>query len=188
MFSDFQAHNIGVPQIAPAFGVGLGDFIFDGPAQNEDYGLEDITHDPADRYKFRTPPLRNLVMQPSYFHNGAFNDLALAIRHHLDVVTSATNYLPAQNGVPPDLRKNRPPVQNVLTTNLDPLVATPLVLTDEEFAQLFAFVSHALYDPKDSRGTNCGRIPLRLPSRKQPMVFEGCGQMNDGGRLVGAAP
>jgi cytochrome c peroxidase len=185
MFSDFQAHNIGVPQIAPAFGVGTGDFIFDGPGLNEDYGLENITHNAADRYKFRTAPLRNLAMQPRYFHNGSFNDLALAIRHHLDVVTSARSYVPGQNGVPPDLRKNRPPVDNVLSTNLDPLVATPVVLTDVEFNQLYAFVSHALLDAKDSRGTNCGRVPLRLPSRMKGLSFEGCTKMaNDGGRLV----
>jgi cytochrome c peroxidase len=188
MFSDFKGHNIGVPQIAPAFGVGLGNFIFDGPAANEDYGLENVTHDPADRYKFRTAPLRNLVMQPSYFHNGSFNNLAKAIQHHLDVVNSARNYLPAQNGVPPDLRKRRPPVDNVLA-NLDPLVAAPIILTEEEFNQLYAFVSHALLDTKDNRGTNCGRVPVRLPSRMQMLTFEGCAkQANDGGRLVPATP
>ena len=189
MFSDFKAHNIGVPQIAPAFGVGKGNFIFDGPARNEDFGLEGITGDPADRYKFRTTPLRNLAMQPSYFHNGAFNDLSKAIRHHLDVVTSARSYLPAQNGVPADLRKNRPPVDNVLNTNLDPLVATPLILTDEEFNQLYAFVRNGLLDPKDSRGSNCARVPVRIPSRMQMMTFEGCSRMaNDRGRIVPPTP
>jgi len=189
MFSDFKAHNIAVPQIAPAFGVGLGDFIFDGPNRNEDFGLENVTNDPADRYKFRTAPLRNLVMQRSYFHNGAFNDLSKAIRHHLDVVTSARSYAPGQNGVPADLRKNRPPVDNVLNTNLDPLVATPILLTDEEFNQLYAFVANALYDEKDARGPNCGRVPVRLPSRMQALSFEGCAKMaNDRGRLVPNAP
>ena len=43
MFSDFAMHNIGVPQIAPAFGVGLGNVIFDGPGENEDFGLEQVT-------------------------------------------------------------------------------------------------------------------------------------------------
>jgi cytochrome c peroxidase len=185
MFSDFKAHNIGVPQIAPAFGAGLGNHLFDGPGRNEDYGLENVTHDPADRYKFRTAPLRNLVMQRTYFHNGSFNNLEKAIRHHLDVVASARSYLPAQNGVPADLRKNRPPVDNVLATHLDPLVASPTLLTDEEFAQLYAFVSHGLYDSKDKRGSNCGRVPVRIPSRMQMMTFEGCSRMaNDGGRLV----
>ena len=55
MFSDFQDHVIGVPQIAPQ----VTNNQFDGPGANEDFGLEQITGDPADRYKFRTSPLRN---------------------------------------------------------------------------------------------------------------------------------
>jgi cytochrome c peroxidase len=188
MFSDFKGHNIGVPQFAPLFGVGTGDFIFDGPGLNEDYGIEDVTQDPADRYKFRTAPLRNLAMQTRYFHNGAFDSLAMAIRHHLDVVTSAQNYNPTKNGVPADLQQNMPPVANVLA-NLDPLVQTPIVLTDIEFNQLYVFVHDALRDLKDSRGTNCGRVPLRLPSRMQGLTYEGCTHMaNDRGRLVPASP
>jgi len=59
MFSDFKMHNIGVPQIAPFFGVGRGNVIFDGPNEDEDFGLEQITGNSADRYKFRSSPLRN---------------------------------------------------------------------------------------------------------------------------------
>ena len=47
MFSDFRMHDIGVPQIAPAFGVGKGNVIFDGQGQNEDFGLEQITGKPG---------------------------------------------------------------------------------------------------------------------------------------------
>ena len=43
MFSDFQMHVIGVPQIAPEFGAGKGNVIFDGPRQDEDFGLEQVT-------------------------------------------------------------------------------------------------------------------------------------------------
>ena len=85
MFSDFEMHNIGVPQIAPAFGVGLGNVIFDGPGENEDFGLEQVTVNAGDRYKFRSSPLRNVALQPAFFHNGAFTRLEDAIRHHLNV-------------------------------------------------------------------------------------------------------
>ena len=37
MFSDFKMHVAGVPQIAPFFGVGKGNVIFDGPGDNEDF-------------------------------------------------------------------------------------------------------------------------------------------------------
>src|SRR5882672_11357215 len=48
MFSDFKMHNIGVPPIAPFFGVKQGNLIFDGPAEDEDFGLEQITGNAAD--------------------------------------------------------------------------------------------------------------------------------------------
>jgi cytochrome c peroxidase len=71
MFSDFQEHVAGVPQIAPQFGVGKGNVIFDGPATDEDFGLEQVSGNPQDRYHFRTAPLRDLRVQPAFFHNGS---------------------------------------------------------------------------------------------------------------------
>ncbi len=38
MFSDFEMHVVGVPQIAPVFGVGTGNMIFDGPGRDETCG------------------------------------------------------------------------------------------------------------------------------------------------------
>src|SRR6185369_6891047 len=75
MFSDFKMHVAGVPQIAPEFGVARGNVIFDGPGRDEDFGLEQITGDPADRYKFRTSPLRNAALQAAFFHNGAMTNI-----------------------------------------------------------------------------------------------------------------
>jgi len=37
------------------------------------FGREQITGDPQDRYKFRTSPLRNVAVQPTFMHNGAFH-------------------------------------------------------------------------------------------------------------------
>jgi len=67
MFSDFKSHVIGVPQIAPFFGVGKGNVIFDGPGQDEDFGLEQITGDLNDRYKFRTAPPQESRACPRFF-------------------------------------------------------------------------------------------------------------------------
>jgi len=51
MFSDFREHVVGVPQIAPAAGnPAAGNVTFDGPGQNEDFGLEQVTLNPNDRY------------------------------------------------------------------------------------------------------------------------------------------
>ena len=56
MFSDFENHVLGVPQIAPVFGAGSGNVVFDGPVADEDFGAEQITGVNADRYKFRSSP------------------------------------------------------------------------------------------------------------------------------------
>jgi cytochrome c peroxidase len=48
--------------------------------------------DANDRYRFRTSPLRNVPLQPTFFHNGAFTRLEDAIRHHLDVLSSVNSY------------------------------------------------------------------------------------------------
>ena len=99
MFSDFQDHVIGVPQIAPQ----VTNNAFDGLGANEDFGKEQITGDPNDRYKFRTSPLRNVAMQPAFMHNGAFTGLEDVIRHHLDVTASARHYSPASQRLAADL-------------------------------------------------------------------------------------
>lgn len=40
---------------------------------NEAFGLEEVTGNPADRYKFRTSPLRNVAVQPTFMHNASFH-------------------------------------------------------------------------------------------------------------------
>src|SRR5262252_977832 len=141
MFSDFSQHVIGVPQIAPL----NGNVTFDGPGQNEDFGLEQISGDPPERYKFRTSPIRNVALQPAFFHNGAFTRLEDAVRHHLDVFTSARNYSPGAAGVAPDLTAPMGPIEPLLE-RVDPILGTPIVLTDEEFSQLVDFVRNGLLD------------------------------------------
>ena len=67
-----------------------------------------------DRYKFRTSPMRNVALQPTFFHNGAFTRLEDAVRHHLDVFTSAWNYDPVVAGVDSDLTAPMGPIAPVL--------------------------------------------------------------------------
>jgi len=174
MFSDFQMHVIGVPQIAPIFGVGSGNVIFDGRGRDEDFGLEQITGNPADRYRFRTSPLRNVALQPAFFHNGSFTRLEDAIRHHLDVVTSALGYHPIPAGVDKDLMLIGP-IEPVLA-RVDWRLASPTYLTPAEFASLVAFVRNGLLDPRASRQSLCSLVPPSLPSGMAPLRFQGCPQ------------
>jgi cytochrome c peroxidase len=173
MFSDFEMHNIGVPQIAPFFGVRLGDTIFDGPGEDEDFGLEQITGNSADRYKFRTSPLRNAAVQPAFFHNGAFTRLDDAVRHHLNVVASAESYDPDRAGVDKDLRHRLAPVELVLAT-LDPLLRKPIHLDEEELRDLVEFVRDGLLDERAKAGNLCKLVPASVPSGMPVLHFEAC--------------
>jgi cytochrome c peroxidase len=167
MFSDFNQHVIGVPQIAPV----AGNVLFDGPSQNEDFGLEQVTGDANDRYQFRTSPLRNAALQPTFFHNGAFTRLEDAVRHHLDVFTSARNYSPVAAGVDADLTAPMGPIEPVLA-RVDPLLNTPIVLTDEEFDQLVDFVRHGLLDGRAKPENLRKLIPRSVPSGFPVLKFE----------------
>jgi cytochrome c peroxidase len=175
MFSDFKMHVIGVPQIAPEFGVGKGNVIFDGPGQDEDFGLEQITGNPSDRYKFRSSPLRNVALQPTFFHNGSFTRLEDAIYHHLNVFESARSYDPRRAGVDKDLTLRLGPIEPVLA-RVDPLLLNPPHLAPDEFENLVTFVRTGLLDERAERRNLCSLIPATLPSGMQPLNFEECSQ------------
>lgn len=167
MFSDFAQHVIGVPQVVPS----VGNVVFDGPGQNEDFGLEQVTGNPDDRYKFRTSPLRNVALQPAFFHNGAFTTLEDAVRHHLNVVESAQNYSPAAAGLDLDLRGPTGPIAPVLL-RLDPLLSQPINLTEEEFQQLVEFLRYGLLDPRARPERLRLLIPREVPSGMPVLIFE----------------
>ena len=167
MFSDFREHVIGVPQVMPQ----VTNVSFDGPGANEDFGLEQISGNPIDRYAFRTSPLRNVALQPAFFHNGAFTRLEDAIRHHLNVGASARAYDPGRAGVAADLRGPTGPIEPVLA-RLDPLLSTPITLTDTEFQQLVDFVRYGLLDDRARPQRLRRLIPSKVPSGRPALSFE----------------
>jgi cytochrome c peroxidase len=173
MFSDFENHVVAVPQIAPAFGAGAGNVSFDGPDGDQDFGAEQITGNAADRYKFRTSPLRNVAIQPAFFHNGAFVTLEDAIRHHLNPRRSANRYDPFEAGVDPDLAQRMGPIEPVLD-RLDTRLARPIRLSRQEFSDLVAFVRHGVLDPRAKPGRACEAVPDVVPSGIPVSVFQGC--------------
>lgn len=167
MFSDFRQHVAGIPQIAPA----VGNVTFDGPGANEDFGLEQVTGNPNDRYAFRTSPLRNLALQPTFFHNGSFTRLEDALRYHLDAIGSAPGYNPVAAGIDVDLQGPQGPIAPVLA-RIDPALATPIVLTNDEFRWLVAFLRTGLLDPKANAHDLRKQIPARVPSGRPVHVFQ----------------
>jgi len=82
--TDMKFHSIAMPQIGPGKGNGFGGY--------EDFGRELVTENIADRYKFRTPPLRNVALTGPWGHAGAFNSLEMVVKHHLSPETSLVNY------------------------------------------------------------------------------------------------
>jgi cytochrome c peroxidase len=171
MFSDFAAHAIGVPQIAPGFGAGVGNVIFAGPGNDEDFGLEEFTGSEADRYKFRTAPLRNLAVSPGFFHNGAFTRIEDAIRFHLNVIDGARRYDPAKAGVPADITHVGPVVP---ASRIDPLMQRPVHLTNGEVKDLVAFVRDGLLDARVNTEDLCKLVPPRVPSGEPTLIFDAC--------------
>jgi cytochrome c peroxidase len=172
MFSDFGEHAIGVPQIAPVFGTGTGNVIFDGPGADEDFGLEQVTGNAPDRYKFRTAPLRNLAVAPAYFHNGAYTRLDDAIRFHVNVVAESRTYDPAAAGLPIDHVLRLGP--RVPVKLLDAAIRHPNPLTPEELDDLVAFVRDGLLDPRVDASALCRLVPSTVPSGRPVLQFEAC--------------
>lgn len=165
MFSDFREHVIGVPQLSPS----LSNVPFDGPGANEDFGLEQVTGIPADRYAFRTSPLRNVALQAAFMHNGAFVRLEDAVRHHLDAYASARTYAPT--ALAPDLRGPVGPIEPVLD-RLAPTLNRPAALSETEVRDLVAFVRDGLLDPGARPERLRGLIPEKLPSGRKPLTFQ----------------
>ena len=164
MFSDFKEHVAGIPQITAAF----SNMVFDGPGSNEDFGLEQSSGNPANRYAFRTSPLRNVALQPAFMHNGAFVHLEDAIRYHLDALTGVATYSTAL--LPPDLQGPMGPNQPVLD-RLDPLLRTPVLLSADEFDHLLDFVRNGLLDPAARPERLRRLIPQKLPSGRANLIF-----------------
>lgn len=177
MFSDFQDHVAGVPQVAPVFGKGSGNVPFrnaNGQLSrrgNQDLGRWEFTEDDADLYKFRTAPLRNIALQPAYFHNGAFRDLKDAVRYHTDTLAQAAAYDPVKAGVPADLRKNIGPSEPVLT-RLDSRLREPVALSDSELDDLVAFLRDGLLDERARPEKLKSLIPAAVPSGAPLQAFQ----------------
>jgi cytochrome c peroxidase len=167
MFSDFRDHVLAVPQLVPSD----TNNTFDGPDSNQDFGREDATGDPADRYAFRTSPLRNIAVQAAFMHDGALLSLRSAIQHHLDVVASLESYDPAAEGLPADLTGSTGPAAPMLA-RLDPLVSSPRRISSPQLDALVAFVGEGLLDPR-ARPQNLRRlVPGHVPSGRPTLTFE----------------
>jgi len=132
---------------------------------------QQVTGNPSDRYAFRTSPLRNLALQPAFFHNGCFTTLEDAVRYHLNAIGSAPGYDPVAAGIDADLRGPQGPIAPVLA-RIDPALATPVSLSSDEFRQLVAFLRTGLLVPKANAHDLRKLIPAQAPSGRPVHVFQ----------------
>src|SRR5262249_21316843 len=94
-----------------------------------------------------------------------------AIRHHLNPSASVRTYSPAAQGLAPDLSGPIGPVDDMLA-RLDPLLADPPTLSDEQVDDLVAFVRDGLLDPRAVPDNLRKLVPKRVPGGRQPLPFE----------------
>ena len=130
LFIDQQLHNTGVGwhrsmkkapkfqriQIAPGTFVNVKQSVIKKVSQGiiGDLGYYELTQDPADRWRYRTPTLRNISLTAPYMHDGSLSTLAEVVAFY------------NQGGIEND--------------NLSPLIK-PLNLTKQESADLVSFLT-----------------------------------------------
>lgn len=74
-----EVHNVGTPAIG---------FL----REDRDLGVQEATGNPAHRFVFKTPTLRNVALTAPYMHNGSFHNLEEVIEHYDNVFSSIDNY------------------------------------------------------------------------------------------------
>ena len=65
------------------------------------FGRGRVTVREEDRYKFRTPSLRNVELTGPWGHAGAYTSLEGVVRHHLDPAGALGAYQPPADLLPP---------------------------------------------------------------------------------------
>lgn len=163
LLSDQKFHNLMVPELGPGR--------LETPGQ--DRGRGSVTGRASDRFKFRTPPLRNVALTAPYMHNGAIGTLEAAVRHHLDPLTGFRNL--DTSHLPPTLKstvRNDDALLALLQQTLADALRNPPQLTEEEISALVAFLDEALSDPTlDEILTDIIPAASDLPSQSMPPYY-----------------
>ena len=151
-FSDDQFHNVAVAQLGPGEGDGFGGF--------DDFGRMRVTGDPADKYRFRTSPLRNIELTGPYGHDGAIISLRAFIDHYSQSDSKLLNYDPTQ--LDADLRGT------VLLNNKQDIINArdPIILGVVFDATIVDQLMDYMSALTDNAARNLSRAtPVRVPSK-----------------------
>ncbi|MEE9384409.1 MAG: cytochrome c peroxidase [Nannocystaceae bacterium] len=160
--TDMDFHAIAMPQIGPGKMV--------GEQGRDDFGREGVTGHVSDRYRFRTPPLRNVALTAPYGHDGAYQTLGQVLDHHLDPVQSLQDYDCTKTPTLPS-RPDLDALDCVIMDHAASVAAiasanelSPFTLTRAQRRKLLAFL-RALTNPRslDLRRKTPKRVPSGLP-------------------------
>lgn len=163
LFTDFVNYNLGVPQVGPGTGASDSHPSYGGET-DWDFGAEHTTGLRADRFKFRTPPLRGVTLTPPYMHNGSYADLGDTIRHHVQPRANYASYdLSQLDSEVAAHGKN--PIEPVFAPSnpvaIGPGTALHFALSDQDVDDLVEFL-RSLTDPAMLDFANAA--PATLPS------------------------
>jgi cytochrome c peroxidase len=156
--TDHAFYAIAMPQAGP------GVFVNGRSLEAEDVGRYEVTGAIEDRYKFRTPSLRNVGLTAPYGHDGAYATLDAMVRHHLNPVEGFANWDAEQMVLPSRsdldeldhfIMSDAESAQRIVAANQ----LAPVELSESETQDLLAFLG-ALTD-----ATVADKLMLVIPSR-----------------------
>ena len=163
--TDNSFHAIAMPQI----GAGRGSNSPGSAGGHEDFGREQVTGDPNDTLKFRTPTLRNVALTAPYGHSGAYDTLRAVVEHHIDSVNALYDYDQSQAVLP---SRDDLDALDFITMNdparVDYIAAhnelAPMSYSNKDVDRILDFLN-ALTDPSsiDLRSDLPKRVPSGLP-------------------------
>jgi cytochrome c peroxidase len=136
--SNFEFHNVGVPQIGP------------GQQNGDDFGRYQWDPKPENLYAFRVPPLRNVGLTAPYMHNGVYESLLDVVNHYGDVTISLRAFeldRSFDNYVQP-LKTHDHRTDEKRIASLSPKVQKFVLFSEAEGKDLIDFLSTALTDVK----------------------------------------
>lgn len=152
-FTDNQFHNVAVAQLGPGAG--------DGSGGHDDFGRMRVTGLAADRYTFRTTPLRNVELTGPWGHDGAFTDLRAFVDHYSESALKLRTY--DVNQVAPVLRGTLQPTADEILSTRDALL-DGVVFTPQQVDEVTEFL-RALTDrrARQLESVTPGHVPSGLP-------------------------
>lgn len=154
--TDHRFHVMAAPQIGPGKSATFED-------HTRDDGRFRVTGHENDRFAFRTPSLRNVVLTAPYGHAGAHADLTTFVQAHADPARGLANYDRAQAVLPEfagddfAILDDQQQVQTIVTA----IKIQPVVLSQYDIAAIVAFL-YTLTDPISVTG-RLG-VPDTVPS------------------------